>query len=115
MSLFDKLSLEGEYHKYCNAGHISYVELAAPPGENVEAVEEIISHMSVSDIGYGGINYPIDECRSCGYSGILAGCCPGCGSSEVRRIRRITGYLSTDDRFNSAKQAELRDRKTHCN
>ncbi|MBT9139928.1 MAG: Anaerobic ribonucleoside-triphosphate reductase [Dehalococcoidia bacterium] len=114
MSLFDKLSLEGEYHKYCNAGHISYVELDAPPGENVEAVEEIISHMSVSDIGYGGINYPIDECRSCGYSGILSGCCPGCGSSEVRRIRRITGYLSTVDRFNSAKLAELRDRKTHC-
>lgn len=114
MSLFDKLALEGEYHKYCNAGHISYVELDAPPGENVEAVEEIISQMSVSDIGYGGINYPIDECRSCGYSGIVSHCCPGCGGSEVRRIRRITGYLSTDDRFNSAKQAELRDRKTHC-
>lgn len=114
MSLFDKLSIEGEYHKYCNAGHISYVELDAPPGENVEAVEEIVSQMSVSDIGYGGINYPIDECRSCGYSGIVSHSCPGCGSSEVRRIRRITGYLSTDDRFNSAKQAELRDRRTHC-
>jgi ribonucleoside-triphosphate reductase len=114
MSLFDKLSLEGEYHKYCNAGHISYVELDAPPGENVEAVDEIIRHMSASDIGYGGINYPIDECRSCGYSGIMHDCCPGCGGTDVRRIRRITGYLSTEERFNSAKQAELRDRKPHC-
>lgn len=114
MSLFDKISLEGEYHKYCNAGHISYVELDASPGENVEAVEEIISQMSSSDIGYGGINYPIDECRSCGYSGIISHCCPGCGGSQVRRIRRITGYLSTEERFNSAKQAELHDRKTHC-
>jgi ribonucleoside-triphosphate reductase (formate) len=114
MSLFDKLSIEGEYHKYCNAGHISYVELDAPPGDNVEAVEEIIRHMSTADVGYGGINYPIDECRSCGYSGIMHDCCPGCGGTDVRRIRRITGYLSTEERFNSAKQAELRDRKPHC-
>jgi ribonucleoside-triphosphate reductase len=114
MSLFDKLSVEGEYHKYCNAGHISYVELDSPPGDNVEAVAEIINHMAVSDIGYGGINYPIDECRSCGYSGIMYDCCPGCGGTDVRRIRRITGYLSTEERFNSAKQAELRDRKPHC-
>lgn len=114
MSLFDKLSIEGEYHKYCTAGHISYVELDAPPAENVEAVEEIVRHMHGSDIGYGGINYPIDECRSCGYSGIMADACPGCGGTDVRRIRRITGYLSTEERFNGAKQAELRDRKPHC-
>jgi ribonucleoside-triphosphate reductase len=113
MSLFDKLSIEGEYHKYCNAGHISYVELDAPPGDNVEAVEDIVRHMSNSDIGYGGINYPIDECRSCGFSGIMVDACPGCGGTDVRRIRRITGYLSTEERFNSAKQAELHDRKPH--
>lgn len=114
MSLFDKLSLEGEYHKYCNAGHISYVELESPPGENVEAVEEIVRHMSGADIGYGGINYPIDECRSCGFNGVMHDACPGCGGTDVRRIRRITGYLSTEERFNSAKQAELKDRKAHC-
>ncbi|MDW7651274.1 MAG: anaerobic ribonucleoside-triphosphate reductase [Bacillota bacterium] len=114
MSLFDKLSVEGEYHKYCNAGHIAYVELESPPGDNVEAVEDIVRHMSASDIGYGGINYPIDECRSCGFSGIMVDACPGCGGTDVRRIRRITGYLSTEERFNSAKQAELRDRKPHC-
>ncbi|MBS4030036.1 MAG: anaerobic ribonucleoside-triphosphate reductase [Clostridiales bacterium] len=114
MSLFDKLSTEGEYHKYCKAGHISYVELESPPGKNVEAVEDIVRHMAASDIGYGGINYPIDECRSCGFSGIVHDACPGCGGTDVRRIRRITGYLSTEERFNSAKQAELRDRKPHC-
>ncbi len=114
MPLFDKLSVEGEYHKLCPAGHISYVELDSPPGKNVEAVEDIVRHMASSDIGYGGINYPIDECRSCGFSGIVHDSCPGCGGTDVRRIRRITGYLSTEERFNSAKQAELRDRKPHC-
>lgn len=30
--------------------------------------------------------------------------------SPIRRVRRITGYLSTVDRFNGAKQAELVER-----
>lgn len=29
------------------------------------------------------------------------------------RIRRITGYLSSTDNWNNAKQAELKDRVTH--
>lgn len=33
--------------------------------------------------------------------------------SPIRRIRRITGYLSSEDRFNDAKLAELRDRVKH--
>lgn len=33
--------------------------------------------------------------------------------SNIRRVRRITGYLSTADRFNDAKQEELRDRVVH--
>ena len=113
ISFAEKLKLEGMYHKYCDAGHISYVELESPPGDNYEAVEEIVRQMSLSDIGYGGINYPIDECRGCGYSGIINTSCPICSGSDIRRIRRITGYLSTEERFNSAKHAELRDRKAH--
>ncbi|MHB8156898.1 MAG: anaerobic ribonucleoside-triphosphate reductase, partial [Desulfocucumaceae bacterium] len=37
ISSFDKISIEGPYHKYCNAGHISYVEMSAPPQNNQEA------------------------------------------------------------------------------
>ena len=113
ISLFDKLTIEGKFHKYCNAGHISYVELPSPPLHNGSAVEKIIRHMSDSDIGYGGINFPIDECRFCGFSNIIPNKCPECGSLSIRRIRRITGYLSTEDRFNFAKSAELKARKTH--
>ena len=40
--------------------------------------------------------------------------CPVCGSNRIRRIRRITGYFSSTDRFNDAKLAELRDRVTTC-
>ncbi len=113
ISMFDKISIEGEYHRYCNAGHITYVELDSPPLHNPEGVEKIIKHMAASDVGYGGINFPLDECKGCEYSGLIPNECPHCGSTTLRRIRRITGYLSTEDRFNGAKLSELKDRKPH--
>ena len=33
--------------------------------------------------------------------------------SPIKRLRRITGYLSAIDNFNDAKKAELRDRVAH--
>lgn len=113
ISVFDKIALEGPFHKLCAAGHISYVELPSSPKDNIPAFEKIIRHMRSCDMGYAGINFPIDECRSCGNSGIIENECKVCGSQDIRRIRRITGYLSTIDRFNDAKQAELKDRTVH--
>ena len=34
--------------------------------------------------------------------------------SPIRRVRRITGYLSTIDQFNDAKRAECKDREIHA-
>ncbi len=34
--------------------------------------------------------------------------------SPIRRIRRITGYLSEQHNFNDAKQAELKERLVHA-
>ncbi len=108
-----KLSIEAPYHELCNAGHISYVEMKEAPIHNPQAVESVIKLMGSLNIGYGGINYPIDFCTDCGTAGYIPDNCPKCGSSSIRRVRRITGYLSTVDRFNDAKQAELRDRRVH--
>ncbi len=114
ISIFDKISIEGAYHKYCNAGHITYVEFPSPPIHNLEAIETVIRHMKDSDIGYAGINFPVDYCMSCSYTGVInKDECPMCGSIDIKRVRRITGYLSTVERFNDAKQAELRDRVCH--
>lgn len=112
-SIFEKIEKEGPFHKLCAAGHISYIELKSSPEHNLDAFEKILKHMSDNDIGYAGVNFPIDECRGCGASGIIINNCNSCGSRDIRRIRRITGYLSTIDRFNDAKQAELADRKIH--
>jgi ribonucleoside-triphosphate reductase len=114
ISSFDKISLEGPYHKFCNAGHISYVEMSSPPLKNPDAVETIIRHMRACDMGYGGINYPVDFCTNCNLTGVInEDLCPRCGSFNIRRVRRITGYLSTTDRFNDSKLLELKDRVPH--
>lgn len=114
ISSFEKIALEGPYHKYCNAGHISYVEMQSPPVHNPEAVEAVIRHMAESDMGYAGINYPVDFCMGCSTLGVInEDSCPRCGSTAIRRVRRITGYLSTVDRFNDSKVAELNDRVIH--
>ncbi|TEB13156.1 anaerobic ribonucleoside-triphosphate reductase [Pelotomaculum propionicicum] len=114
ISSFAKISLEGPYHKYCNAGHISYVEMSSPPLHNPDAVETIVRHMHDSDMGYCGINYPVDFCTNCSLTGVFnEDLCPRCGSINIRRVRRITGYLSTTDRFNDSKLSELRDRIAH--
>ncbi len=113
ISAYEKMSIEAPYHELTNAGHISYVELDAPPVNNLSAFETIVRTMGQLGVGYGGINFPIDECRLCGFSGLIDNECPKCGCGDIRRIRRITGYLSTVDRFNAAKQAELHDRHSH--
>ncbi|MBM7855230.1 ribonucleoside-triphosphate reductase [Desulfohalotomaculum tongense] len=114
INAYEKIALEGPYHKYCNAGHISYVELPSAPIHNLEAMESIVRFMGESDMGYSAINFPVDFCTGCGLLGVIEDeTCPCCGSAFIRRVRRITGYLSTTDRFNDSKLAELNDRIKH--
>ena len=120
ISAFDKIKIEAPYHALTNAGHISYVELDGDPLQNLSAFEKVVRCMKESGIGYGSINHPVDRDPVCGYTGIIGDTCPKCGRTEAEhmrnfeRIRRITGYLvGTVDRFNNAKQAEVRDRVKH--
>ena len=120
LSAFEKINLEAPYHNLTNGGHISYVEVDGDPSKNLEAFEQIVRHMKESGIGYGSINHPVDRDPICGYTGIIGEVCPRCGRREdehtphFERIRRITGYLvGTVDRFNNAKQAEVKDRVKH--
>ncbi len=112
---FEKIAIEGPYHKYCNAGHISYVELPSAPNHNIEAFEKLIRDMCEADMGYFAINFPVDICKECGFNGVIeTEVCPKCkAEGQISRVRRITGYLSTLDMFNDSKKAEERNRKVH--
>ncbi|MCL2199103.1 MAG: anaerobic ribonucleoside-triphosphate reductase [Defluviitaleaceae bacterium] len=114
ITALEKIAIEGVYHQYCNAGHISYVEFASAPGNNIEAFENVIRAMAEADMGYGAVNFPLDICRDCGKQGLHnEEKCTACGSTDISRVRRITGYLSTLDRFNDSKLAEEHSRVKH--
>ncbi|WP_176475440.1 MULTISPECIES: anaerobic ribonucleoside triphosphate reductase [Paenibacillus] len=119
LSAFEKIKLEAPFHKLCNAGAISYVELDGNARMNTAAFKRIVQFALEEDIGYFSVNHPLDRCPSCHYEGIIGSACPGCGAGEqevhFQRLRRVTGYLTGNytERFNSAKQAEVRDRVKH--
>jgi len=117
ISYYDKIAIEGPFHKYCNGGHMSYIEFESMPQHNIDAIENIVLHMAACDMGYAAVNYPVDLCKSCGtHNNIIphGEPCPVCGERDkIDRIRRITGYISTLERFNDAKVAEETDRIPH--
>ena len=96
ISIADKLRIEGKYHKFTNAGHISYIELDGDPSDNLEAFESVVRIMKESDIGYGAINHPVDRDPVCGYVGIIKDVCPRCGRKtgepvSVDLLKRLDG------------------------
>lgn len=113
INIFDKIKIEGAYSKYSDGGSITYVELDESPLGNIQAYYKIIQAMYEADVVYGAINFPCDRCRDCGEFGVIDGDCPHCGSSNISRIRRITGYLAEQDDFNFAKKAETKHRVVH--
>lgn len=110
-----KIDLEAPYHALTNAGHISYVELGEAPTNNPEGLYKMLEYMKAKDMGYIGFNYPIDYCTKCTKQGYFPDTCTYCNSTDIKRIRRITGYFSTEERFNAGKLAELNDRVLHAN
>lgn len=108
-----KIEFEGKFHRLCSGGSITYVELEEMPGKNVEAVQEIISCAYENDCNYMGINFPMDYCLECGYIGRVADVCPCCESCKIKRLRRVSGYLSEESSFTAGKRRELYERNFH--
>ncbi len=113
----DKIRKEGPYHALCNGGHISYIECDGDVSKNIPALNQLVKAMANANMGYASINHPVDQCLSCGYSGIIDQACPVCQNADedyIERIRRITGYLVGDmSRWNAAKSSEERERIKH--
>ena len=112
---FEKIDLEAQLTGYSSAGCITYVELDSTAKNNVDAMEELVNYAMDKDIPYFAVNVPIDTCQSCGYQDDIGEKCPKCGSTNIQRLRRVTGYLTGDytTAFNCGKQKEVEARVKH--
>jgi ribonucleoside-triphosphate reductase len=112
---FEKIDIESQLTGYSSAGCITYVELDDSAKHNIDALEEIVNYAMDHDIPYFAINLPNDQCMNCGYIDEIGETCPKCGSSNIKRLRRVTGYLTNDYKtaFNKGKQQEVEMRVHH--
>lgn len=115
MSPIEKINIEAELTGYSSAGCITYVELDGSVKHNLQALETIVNYAMDKDIPYFAINVPNDMCNNCGFTDDMNDTCPECGSHDIRRLRRVTGYLTGDYKtaFNLGKQQEVEMRVKH--
>ena len=115
MSPFEKIDIESQLTGYSSAGCITYVELDSGAKNNTEALEAIVNYAMDKDIPYFAINVPNDQCMNCGYCDEMNEQCPQCNSFDIKRLRRVTGYLTNDYKtaFNAGKQQEVEMRVKH--
>ena len=113
ISMIDKINIEAPYHKMCNGGHISYIEVDSNPDK--EVIKSIVTYAyNNTNISYIGVNFHMRYCKDCGTQLDMSNqVCPKCSSSNIQGVSRVTGYLSLDERFGVGKSAERADRITH--
>jgi ribonucleoside-triphosphate reductase len=115
VGVFEKIDIEAQLTGYSSAGCITYIELDSGAKNNIEALETIVNYAMDNDIPYFAVNVPNDMCSDCGYTDEISDACPMCGGGNIRRLRRVTGYLTGDYKtaFNKGKQQEVEMRYKH--
>ena len=115
MNPFEKIDIESQLTGYSSAGCITYVELPSTTKHNIEALETLVLYAMDKDIPYFAVNVPNDTCLDCGYTDEIGENCPQCGSPNIQRLRRVTGYLTGNytTAFNLGKQCETAQRVKH--
>lgn len=114
ISPIQKQDLEGRFWNLLNGGKIQYVRY--PIDYNKEAVKSLVDRAMEKGF-YEGVNLSLAYCDDCGHRELEMDVCPVCGSDRLTKIDRMNGYLSYsrvngDTRLNSAKMAEIAERKS---
>lgn len=114
ISPIEKQDLENRFWNLFNGGKIQYVKY--PVSYNKEAIKSLVRRAMKMGF-YEGVNMSLSYCDECGHEELQMDVCPKCGSKNLTKIDRMNGYLSYsrvkgDTRLNSAKMAEIRERKS---
>ena len=112
---FTKIDIESQLAGFSSAGCITYVEVDSSVKHNIDGLETLVNYAMDKDIPYFAINVPNDTCMECGYTDEIKDVCPMCGSPNIQRLRRVTGYLTGNytTAFNKGKQCEVEMRVKH--
>lgn len=114
MSPIEKQDKEERFWNYFNGGKIQYCRYNL--GYNREAIKTLVLRAMEKGF-YEGVNLAMCYCEDCGYQQVEMDVCPKCGSSMITKIDRMNGYLGFtrvhgETRYNKAKNAEIKDRKS---
>lgn len=109
-----KQNLEKRFWELSNGGKIQYVKY--PISYNRDAIKTLVRRAMGMGF-YEGVNLSLAYCDDCGHEELDMDVCPKCGSKNLTKIERMNGYLSYsrvkgDTRLNSAKMAEIAERKS---
>lgn len=117
-----KIRFESDYMPLTPGGFMFYVE--APNLLDNSAAFEAIWDIAFDQVGYFGINCPVDHCFECDFEGEFSCdesgyCCPDCGNRDETRAsvtRRLCGYLGSPMKrpVVAGKQAEINARVKHA-
>jgi len=114
MDGIEKQDKEFRFWELFQGGRIQYVKYDI--NYNKDAVRSYVKRAMKMGL-YEGVNFTLCYCEDCGKEGVGVDECPKCGSKNLTKIERMNGYLSYsrvhgDTRLNSAKMAEIADRKS---
>ncbi|MCX8158893.1 MAG: anaerobic ribonucleoside-triphosphate reductase [Candidatus Pacearchaeota archaeon] len=110
ISIGEKIRIEQDYHPLTNGGHIMHVWLGEQSPSS-ESLLEMTKKICKTNIGFFAYTRDFSVCNSClNFEYGLRNKCSNCGSDDLSRYSRITGYYQKVEGWNSSKKQELKDR-----
>ncbi len=108
--LFDKIKIEQDYHPLTNGGHILHIWLGEQ-SPSVDSLLEMTKKICKTNIGFFAYTRDFSVCNPCNsFDYGLKLKCKNCGSDDLSRYSRITGYYQRVEGWNPSKKQELKDR-----